>query len=146
MSRASAAGNSVMKAVEDVCGLFGVPAIRMQSRTFMVPGVGGRERPFFVGEWTDALGVKRRKGMADMLLQPRVNITYEANFKGAKVKIPLSFTVPLWCECKAGSGTLSSDQQAFREWVLSIGAAHICVTDSCEQLMEWFRAKNVEKP
>lgn len=135
-----------MKAVEDVCGLFGVPLLRMQSRTFQVPGVGGRERPFFVGEWTDAMGVKHRKGMADLLLQPRVNISYEANVKGSKVKIPLSFTVPLWVECKQGAGDMNAEQLAFRAWVLSIGAAHICVTDSCEQLMDWFRAKNVEKP
>lgn len=135
-----------MSAVEDVCGLFGVPCLRMQSRTFTVPGVGGRERPFFVGEWRDADGVKHRKGMADLLLQPRVSMLVAVTVKGQELKVPLSFTVPLWVECKAGSGKLDAEQEAFRDWVLSIGAAYICVTDSCEELMQWFKNKNVEKP
>jgi hypothetical protein len=134
-----------MRAVEDICGLYGVPALRMQSRTFTVKGVGGKDRPFFVGEWKDANGIKHRKGMADFLLQPRVTMHVAVKVRGEEVKVPLSFTVPLWVECKAGTGVLNEDQREFRDWVLSIGAAYICVTDSCEELMEWFRSKKVEK-
>lgn len=135
-----------MVAVEQICGLYGVPATRMQSRTFTVPGVGGRPRPFFVGEWTDTMGVKRRKGMSDWLLQPRITMLVAVKAKGEQVSVPLSWTVPLWVECKAGKGKMDDDQLAFREWVLSIGASHICVTDSCEELMQWFKDKKVEKP
>src|SRR6266702_3115181 len=138
MSRASAAGNGVMKAVEDVCGLYGVPFLRMQSRTFTVPGAGGRDRPFFVGEWTDAMGVKHRKGMADILLMPRIEVRVKLDeIAGNARTVPLMLTAMLWVECKAGSGKMNAEQLAFREWVLSIGAAHICVTDSCEELMQW---------
>jgi hypothetical protein len=119
----------------------------MQSRTFIVPGVGGRERPFFVGEWTDAMGVKHRKGMADLLLQPRVSLVAEVSPGKSfpHVKIPVSFTIPLWVECKAGEGKMDEHQLAFRLWVLSIGAAHICVTENCEELMKWFEEKKVRK-
>lgn len=143
MSRASAAGNGVVKAVEDVCGLFGVPVLRMQTRTFTVPGAGGRERPFFVGEWTDAMGVKHRKGMADLLLMPQIRIKQCLEHRPQQM---LYVTIPLWVECKAGSGKLEKDQREFKDWVMSIGAAYLCVTDSCEALMDWFKNYGVEKP
>lgn len=134
-----------MKAVEDVCGFYEVPVLRMQSRVFQVPGVGGRERPFFVGEWVDQLGVKHRKGMADLLLQPKITVTKNITHKGTQVEIPLSFVIPLWVECKSGSGKQTVDQKAFQEWVESIGACYLCVTDSCEPLMEWFKTYKVRK-
>jgi hypothetical protein len=145
MSRASEAGNGVMRAVIDICNLYGVPYLRLQSRTFIVPGVGGRERPFFVGEWIDQNGVKHRKGMSDILLQPRITMLVAARARGEEIKVPLSFTVPLWVECKAGTGALTEDQKDFRDWVLSIGAAYLCVTDSCDELMQWFKDHRVEK-
>lgn len=141
MSRASSAGNGVMKAVEDVCGLYGVPVLRMQSRTFTVQGEGGRPRPFFVGEWTDASGVKHRKGMADLLLQPTINMKLITD-----IKIECTVVIPLWVECKANSGKMEAEQEAFRDWVESIGAWHLCVTDSCEELMELFEQCGVRKP
>jgi hypothetical protein len=134
MSRGSVAGNSVIKAVVDICGLYGVPVLRMQSRTFTVAGVGGKERPFFVGEWVDANGATHRRGMADLLLQPTINLE------------KVSITVPLWVEGKAGSGKLEFEQKCFRDWVESIGAGYICVTDSCEELMQWFKDYGVKKP
>lgn len=136
MSRASDAGNGVMKAVEDVCNLYDVPVTRMQSRTFTVPGKGGKERPFFVGEWIDRMGVKRRKGMADLLAQPSVCLGV---LTGKKELSTTTVTIPLWIECKAGTGKLTGDQQAFKEWVDEIGAAYLCVTDSCEELLNFFK-------
>lgn len=144
MSRASAAGNGVIKAVQDVCGLYGVPLLRMQSRTFTVPGVGGTERPFFVGEWTDAQGVKHRRGMADLLLMPAVHV--QVIPAGESRAVVMNTTIPLWCECKAGEGKLETEQKAFRDWVISIGAGYLCITNSCQELMDWFSSYGVKKP
>jgi hypothetical protein len=145
MSRASIAGNSVMKAVGDLCGFYGVPAIRMQSRMFRVPGVGGKERPFFVGEWTDHMGQKHFGGMADWLLQPKITVKATATVKGQQVFIPLSFVSPLWVECKAGDGKQTPDQVAFQGWVEHIGASYLLVNDSCEQLLSWFKERGVRR-
>jgi hypothetical protein len=131
-----------MKAVEDVCGLYGVPATRMQSRMFTVPGVGGRERPFYVGEWTDERGEKHQGGMADFLLQPSINLEIVTGNKALKGE---HVTVPLWVECKAGSGELQANQKAFKAWVEWTGAGYLCVTDNCQTLMDWFEIYGVEK-
>jgi len=144
MSRSSAAGNGVVKAVLDVCGLYGVPALRMQSRTFTVPGVGGTERPFFVGEWTDVEGVKPRRGMADLLLMPTVHVKVIPH--GEDRPVVMNTTLPLWCECKAGTGTPDSEQKAFGRWAHSIGCGYLCITDSCQELMDWFTQMGVKKP
>lgn len=134
MSRASAAGNSVVKAIEDICGLFRVPVLRMQSRTFIVPGVGGRERPMFMGEWTDMFGYKHRKGMADLLAMPCIETG-----DGFLV------TVPLWIECKAGTSEMRKEQIAFKEFVEAAGAYHLEARDSADPVIEWFKTNKVEK-
>lgn len=145
MSRASIAGNSVMKAVEDLCGFYGVPATRMQSRMFEVPGVGGRMRPFFVGEWTDQWGEKHQGGMADLLLQPKITVRATVTVKGVDCVVPLMFVSPLWVECKAGTGKQTPKQKLFQEWTEHIGASYLLVNDSCEQLLEWFIKRGVKK-
>jgi hypothetical protein len=110
---------------------------------FRVPGVDGKERPFFVGEWTDANGFLHRSGMADLLLQPTVHVKVIP--KGETKAVMMNCTVPLWVEAKSGSGVLTAEQKNFQTWVTSIGAGYLCVTDSCEQLMEWFKEYGVKK-
>jgi hypothetical protein len=146
MSRASQAGNAVMKSVEDLCGLYRVPSLRMQSRMFTVAGEGGRERPFFVGEWTDELGVKHRGGMGDLLLQPKITIQSKVKLRGEEVPFNVSFVTPLWVECKSGAGKQTPEQKLFQAWVQSIGASYLLVNDSCDQLMVWFKEHGVRKP
>ena len=136
---ASRAGNSVVSAVEQVCGMFGVPVFRMQSRTFMVPGANGSTRPMFMGEWTDHLGVKRRKGMADLLTMPSIET------KSFGTVGPVKITVPLWIECKSGSGRMTQDQKDFKEFVEKAGAYHICAHDSADEVIEWFKARGVRR-
>ena len=149
MSRTSQAANGLMSAIEDVCGLWGVHLLRMQSRTFTVTGAAGRSRPMFCGEWTDDLGYKHRSGMADFLAMPRTSfIPLESRIPNVDISLQLgicSYTAPLWIEAKTGSGKLTPDQQAFKEYVEHAGAFHLELHDSADELMEWFKNHGVKK-
>lgn len=138
MSRASDTANGVVKAVETACALNRVPVMRMNSRTFLVPGKGGRERPMFTGEWTDQLGVKRRKGMADLFAMPRIQLLQDQT-------LTIETTVPLWIECKSGSGELTEDQEDFRAFVEHAGAHYILAKDSAGAVMAWFKQYRVRR-
>lgn len=127
-------GNTVVAAAEEACGLFGVPCYRMQSRTFTVVGTGGRSRPMFVGQWRDRTGIIHHRGMADLLLTPSIS-----DEKGWYI------TVPLWVECKAGTGALRSEQIAFRDDVLAAGAHHLELRDSAGDLLDWFQEQGVHR-
>lgn len=141
MSSASQAGNSVVSAAELVCGMWGVPALRMQSRVVTVVGAGGRERPMFMGKWTDDNGIEHYGGMADLLLQPTIEVVCLCNDS----QTCMTVTVPLWVECKAGKGALSKDQRAFRDWVTSNGAGYLELRDSADALLDWFKLRKVER-
>ena len=158
MSRASDAGNGIMRAVIDYCHLYRVPFFRMQSRTFQVVGAQAKTRPMFTGEWTDLDGQVRRKGMADLLLMPQVTITIGGLVdKTAFDSLPeelrkiitatyegrASVTVPLWVECKAGAGKLTPDQQKFKAYVEAIGAYYLLVENNPEILLYWLTSHGV---
>lgn len=138
MSRVSDTANSVVSACETACAINRVPVMRMNSRTFLVPGKGGRERPMFTGEWTDQLGVKRRKGMADLFAMPRIQILQDQT-------LTIETTVPLWIECKSGSGILTEEQELFRSFVEYAGAYYILAKDSADAVMAWFKEHRVRR-
>jgi hypothetical protein len=46
--------------------------------------------------------------------------------------------VPLWVECKAGSGRLSKDQVDFKEDVLARGGFYLLAEQSADPVMAWF--------
>lgn len=142
MSASSKAANSVVQAVEQVAALYSVPAFRMQSRVFMVPGIGGRERPMVVGAWRDKLGEVHTRGMADLLLQPQIEVVWNDSSPRVLIRV----CVPLWVECKYGSGTLTKDQKVFRDYVVERGAHHLAVADDpVNEVLRWFADHGVER-
>ena len=135
MSRSSDRANSVVAAVEQVAQMYGVPCYRMQSRVFTVPGRGGKNRPMFVGQWRDDLGVIHHGGMADLLLHPRI---WQAR---GEPSIP----VPLWVEAKSGSGELEPEQVAFARHVMENGGFYLVAKDSADEVLAWFKAQGVAR-
>lgn len=91
-----------------------------------------------IGDWTDRFGSKHTAGMADYLLTPRIL---------CKTLDGLSrwTAIPLWAECKSGSGDLTRDQKLFREDVMEAGAYHLIVRDSADALLAWFEEMGVRK-
>lgn len=154
MTRSSAAANGLMLAAYQCAMMMHVPALRMQSRVFTVVGAGGRQRPMNMGEWTDDLGEKHTAGMADWLMLPtiRTNMKGELHPKVATPNMTVTIVastgicIPLWVECKAGTGRLEKSQKAFQSYVENAGAYYLELRDSADTLMEWFRAHGVEKP
>lgn len=142
MSRASEAGNSVVKAAEQACALHGVPSYRMQSRVMTVVGMGGKERPMFFGGWTDDDGTQYKGGMTDLLATPTVRFNCSG---GGWPTISFAATTPLWIECKAGSGELTHDQIKFRDHVLRNGASHMLLRDCADELITWFVTHGVKR-
>ena len=134
-SKASAAGNSVVQAVEQACAIFGVRCYRQQSRAVTVVGVGGRPRPMFMGQWRDRNGTLHYAGIADLLLTP--NIRWESGF--------VECVTALWVECKAGTGRLTDEQKAFKEDVEEAGAYYIECHDSADQVVQWFLDHGVQR-
>ena len=128
--------NGVVSAVEQVAALYNVPYYRMNSGAMMVESKG-KTRPMSFGVWHDDLGVRRTKGMADLLLTPRVRIVH---LQGV-----FPITVPLWCECKYGTGELSQDQEDFRDYVKRHGALWVLAKDSADAVLEVFRLCHVER-
>jgi hypothetical protein len=101
----------------------------------------------FFGQWNDDLGIVHRKGMADLLLTPRIAVwpaLQEGNPKWlmpvetAPFDIRLRVTVPLWVECKSGSGELDPEQIAFRDHVVKSGAYYLEAHDCADVVLEWF--------
>ena len=143
-------GNALMKCVEDVCGLHGVPFYRMQSRVFTVRGRGGRDRPMITGGWRDRYGEHHTGGMPDFLLTPGVDITLDIDPAQDEhgllnsVVIPL-VPVALWVECKAGRDRLSEGQEAFRDDVLAQGGHWLLVKEGPEALLAWFKKHGVRR-
>jgi hypothetical protein len=131
MSRSSEAGNAVVAAAQQACALYRVPCWRMNSLPVMVPKRGGGMRPICVGQWIDGNGETRNAGMADLLAQPAIELDF-----------PI-VTVPLWIECKAGSGKLTPDQKDFRDFVLGIGAYWLELRDCADALLAWFKENGV---
>lgn len=139
MSKASDAANAVVNSTIQVCALYGVKVFRMQSRVIMVPGTAGRMRPMFFGKWTDDFGNEHNSGMADLLARPKIFAYYSETHSQDEF-----LTVPLWIECKAGKGTLSPEQEAFRHHVLANGEHHVTVQNDLRPLMQWFDAHGLK--
>ena len=146
MSRASEAGNAVVYAAEQVCGLYGVQVTREQSRMFNVQGTAGRWRPMFFGQWTDNFGKIHRAGKADLLARPRIEVAV-AELAGIPARHPMHVyrSAPLWIECKSGAGRMTSDQIAFKNWVDSNGDYFLLLHDDVRPLITWFDAHGVER-
>lgn len=83
----------------------------------------------FMGQWRDKRGTLYYGGMPDLLLTP---------FVGDACCV-------LWVECKAGTGRLSANQQAFREDAEDAGAFYIECRDSADSVMRWFEAYDVRR-
>lgn len=144
MSRQSQLGNSVVAAAMQVCALMHVPCWRMNSRVVNVATPNDRRgfRPMAMGSWIDSTGKEHTAGMADLLAQPNIRfILAEAGSKSPFIAV----TVPLWIECKAGKGQLSSDQRDFREYVLEIGAHYLLLRDCADELFAWFKEHGVKR-
>lgn len=146
------ASNAVTNAILDAAALYRVPAFRMQSRVLPVIGKGGRSRPMFFGSWTDDLGVLHHSGMADLLLQPRISISkiITESIPGLLPAVPnhdshFKITVPLWVECKSGTGKLREDQIAFRDYVVKGGAFFLEAHDCADSVIDWFDAFGVTR-
>lgn len=133
-----------MYAVEQVCGLYRVEILRMQSRVLTVPGAAGRSRPMFFGTWKDMNGVEHFAGMADFLARPRIRFNW-----GVSALDPVGYntlyTVPLWIETKAGKGKISADQEAFRHYVQQNGEFYISVKENFDELIAWFQAHGLRE-
>lgn len=145
MARQISASNAVVSSIEEAAGLFGVRSYRMNTRTFTVIGAGGRERPMFMGQWRDRYGIQHKKGMADLLLTPRIRISGRIDKAGHVVGAPSAFCVALWCECKAGTGRLSDDQKLFRDDVLDAGAYYLQIHDGPDAVISWFEEMGVRR-
>jgi hypothetical protein len=140
--------NAVMYAVEQVCGLYRVELLRMQSRVFTVPGAAGRSRPMFFGKWKDMNGVEHTSGMADFLARPRISIKHFTHgFEGEPRLIGPDrlVTVLLWIETKAGKEKMTAEQEAFRHYVQQNGEYYISVKENFDELIEWFRAHGLRE-
>lgn len=149
MAKQVSASNAVVSSCEEAAIIFGVPTYRMNSRVFTVVGAGGRSRPMFVGKWKDRYGDEHNGGMADLLLTPTVRVASLfpaiSGWMGMSAASELLITVPLWCECKYGSGRLEPEQKLFREDVLARGAFYLEIHDGPDQLLEWFKEKGVRR-
>lgn len=145
MARQPSASNAVVSSIESAAALYGVRSYRMNSRTIVVPGVAGRERPMFMGQWRDRYGVQHNKGIGDILLTPRIGIAGRIDKAGHVVGAPSALCVALWCECKAGTGRLSPDQQLFREDVLDAGAYYLLAHDGPDAVIAWFEEMGVRR-
>jgi hypothetical protein len=130
------ASNAVLQAIETACAIYGVRCYRMNSRAIQVIGAGGRERPMFFGQWRDQSGIQHKRGMADLLLTPRIRL---------QTSPPTRVCVPLWVECKSGTGELRADQILFRDDVIDSGAFYIEAHDSADAVIQWFNEQGVSK-
>lgn len=144
MARTSAS-NAVVSSVENAAAIYGVRCYRMQSRTVQVKGAGGRERPMFMGAWKDALGVPHYKGMADVLLTPKIKVLTRSIRNGLLTEESFVYAVALWVECKSGTGELRKEQVEFRNDVLAAGAFYIEAHDSADAVIEWFKQMGVAR-
>jgi hypothetical protein len=142
------ASNAVVSSVTQAAALYGVPYYREQSRAFTVKGAKGRERPMFIGEWVDEIGVKHYSGKPDLLLTPKIDVLRLGAFRTLLViskQVKLMVPVPLWVECKYGSGALGPEQRLFRDSVLSSGGFYIHAHDSAAAVIEWFENMGVSR-
>jgi hypothetical protein len=90
----------------------------------------------FMGQWRDKTGKLYYGGMPDLLLTPQVNFSEMQDETAA---------VALWVECKAGTGRLNPNQQAFKEDVEEAGAFYIECRDSADSVIRWFEAYDVRR-
>jgi hypothetical protein len=137
MAKRISPSNAVVSSCEEAASLYGIPAYRMNSRVFSVVGAGGRTRPMFIGKWKDRFGVEHNGGMTDLLLTPKIMLLGPID--------PVFCVVPLWVECKFGSGRLEPEQKLFREDVLERGAFYLEIHDGPDALIEWFKMKGVRR-
>jgi hypothetical protein len=146
MSTRITPGNAISKLVEDFCGLYRVPFYRMQSRMFNVIGAGGKERPMFIGSWTNDRGEQFKGGMPDYLLTPQLRIGQAVQRLGGIVDMDthMNTMVPLWVEVKAGTDRLSPNQKEFRDYQERIGGLWLTVRDGSE-LEDWFKKHGVKR-
>lgn len=148
MSKVSDAANALVNATMQVCSLYGVDYFRMQSRVIQVEGTAGRWRPFYIGTWTDRFGNVHTKGMADLLTRPKITLAFQDNrqHEEGNLLLPLPslrVTVPLWIECKSGTGRLTPDQKEFKAHVEWNGEHYLEVRDDMRPLMAWFEAHDI---
>jgi hypothetical protein len=144
MSKASEAGNAVMVAVEQVLDFYGVQHTREQSRVVTVPrGDGQGFRPMYFGKWIDNQGDVHTGGRADILARPKLPM--RAILLNGE-HWPADFvSVPLWIECKSGSGSQRREQREFQAWVTSNGDYYLLIRDDVNPLLEWLKARGVRK-
>jgi hypothetical protein len=153
MAKKISAANAAVSACVSAAALFGVPAYRMQSRVVTVVGAGGGNRPMFIGEWIDDMGVKHYRGMADLLLTPCIDPFTLCGVKGQffipmnqRADLPMNrIAVPLWVECKSGSGELEPEQKLFRDRVVSAGNFYVEAHDSADAVIAWFQQMGVRR-
>lgn len=166
MSRASANANAVVYGIVETCALYGVETFRMQSRVFTVPGAAGRDRPLFIGQWTDQFGKMHNRGMSDILARPKVPLKYlepvcwvkvagsfglvptieaRERFEYGAAGLDATITLPLWIEAKSGRGGLTDDQVAFKSYVESNGETWLLIHDDLRPLIEWLEIHGVKK-
>lgn len=111
----------------------------------------GRKRPMYFGGWVDDLGITQHSGMADVLLTPRVSVScviagcvpglIPATRERSQVMVP----VPLWVECKAGTGELRKAQKTFRDHVVKSGAFFLEAHDCADVVVQWFEQFGVTR-
>jgi len=156
MAKKISASNAAVSACISAAELFGVPYYREQSRALTVVGAGGRNRPMFMGEWTDDVGIKHYGGKADLLMTPQIDCARLTAALGVPTVIPLNtradvspkvstIAVPLWVECKSGAGKLAAEQKLFRAHVLKAGNYYLEAHDSAEDLIAWFQKMGVRR-
>jgi hypothetical protein len=145
MPKPISAANAVMHAVEYAAGLYGVRSYRMQSRMVRVIGAGGRERPMFMGQWKDEFGGTHYKGIADILLTPRLLFKKPETSVDATLHADRYIAVALWVECKSGKARLSDEQKDFRDDVQHGGAFWLEARDCADAVIDWFTKNGVER-
>lgn len=116
----------IQRAVLDLLTVTRVWHVRLNSRTVMMPGRGGKTRPVFFGA----------PGMADILAMPM------RRFSEAEAEMSFaagaSAVMPLWIECKAEKGKQSDQQKEFERSVIEAGQSYI-VARSSDDVLEWMK-------
>jgi hypothetical protein len=102
----------VQRAILDLLTVERIWHVRLNSRTVMMPGAGGRMRPVYFGS----------PGMADILAAPILRTS------------PLM----LWIEVKAPKGKQSEDQKLFERSVTEVGQFYLLARSS-DDVFEWLR-------
>lgn len=116
----------VQSAILELLALERIWHVRLNSRTVMLPGRGGRMRPVFFGA----------PGMADILCTPWVALPNQPREPG---RVLATVTGILWIECKSETGRQSDDQKAFEQSVTEAGHFYL-LARSVDDVLAWLEA------